>query len=240
MEIRRFFTSQNAISNGKITVTGDEFLHMTKVLRYKVGFQAIVCANDGVENHCTIEEIGKDFAILNIDERVVVDRKNVSITLYAGLLKNNKLDFVIQKAVELGVDRVVPFVSANSAETKFSRERGERIALEAAKQCGSAYLSKVEELETFKQVIDDFKQFDTVLFAYEGEKHNGIKTSNLTGHNIALIVGSEGGFRAEEADLAKDSGAIVVTLGRRILRAETASIVLAAVTLENLGELDYD
>ena len=240
MEIRHFFVSKNAISNGKITLTGDEFLHMTKVLRYKVGFQAIVCANDGVENHCTIEEIGKDYALLNIDKSVIVDRKNVSLTLYAGLLKNNKLDFVIQKAVELGVDKVVPFVSSNSAETKFSRERGERIALEAAKQCGSAYLSKVGELESFKQVLDDLKAFDTVLFAYEGEKQNNIKTSNLNGSNIALIVGSEGGFKPEEADEAKEKGAHIVTLGRRILRAETASIVLATLTLDKLGELDYD
>ena len=240
MEIRRFFTDKSAIENGKIVVKGDEFLHMTKVLRYKVGFKAIVCANDGVENLCTIQEIGKDYAVLKIDESVVADRKNVSLTLYAGLLKNNKLDFVIQKAVELGVDRVVPFVSANSAETKFSKERGERIALEAAKQCGSAYLSKVGELESFEQVLDEIKNYDKVLFAYEGEKKNNIKTSNLSGANIALIVGCEGGFKPEEMRLAKDKGAEVVTLGRRILRAETASIVLLALTLDKLGELDYD
>ena len=240
MEIRRFFVEKNAINGDSVTIMGDEFLHMTKVLRYKVGFKAIVCANDGVENHCTIREIGKDYAILSIDKSVVVDRKNVCITLYSGLLKNNKLDFVIQKAVELGVDRVVPFVSQNSAETKFAVERGERIALEAAKQCGSTYLSKVEPLEDFKQVLSEIKTYDQVLFAYEGEKRNSIKTSNLTGQNIALIVGSEGGFTAEETALAKDAGAIVVTLGRRILRAETASIVLAALTLEKLGELDYD
>ncbi|MBR4800714.1 MAG: 16S rRNA (uracil(1498)-N(3))-methyltransferase [Clostridia bacterium] len=240
MEIRRFFVDESAIRSDSITVTGDEFLHMTKVLRYKVGFKAIVCANDGVERYCTIEEICKDYAVLKVDESVVADKKNVSITLYAGLLKNNKLDFVIQKAVELGVDRVVPFVSANSAETKFSRERGERIALEAAKQCGSAYLSKVDDLESFEQVLGEIKNYDTVLFAYEGERLNNIKTSNLNGCNIALIVGSEGGFKPEEMTLAKDNGAKIITLGRRILRAETASVVLVALTLDKLGELDYD
>lgn len=240
MEIRRFFVDKSAVADGKIVVKGDEFLHMTKVLRYKVGFKAIVCANDGVENYCTIEEIGKDYAVLKIDESVVADRKTVSLTLYAGLLKNNKLDFVIQKAVELGVDRVVPFLSLNSSETKFSRERGERIALEAAKQCGSAYLSKVGELESFEQVVAEIKNYDKVLFAYEGERENNIKTSNLTGQNIALIVGCEGGFKPEEMQLAKEKGAEVVTLGRRILRAETASIVLLALTLDRLGELDYD
>lgn len=240
MEIRRFFVDMNAINGDIITMTGDEFLHMTKVLRYKVGYKAIVCANDGAENLCTITQICRDFAILHIDERTQVDRKNVSLTLYAGLLKNNKLDFVVQKAVELGVDKVVPFVSDNTVETKFLRERGEKIALEAAKQCGSVYLSKVGELETFEQVLNDIKGFDKVLFAYEGEKTISVKTSNLSGKNIALIVGSEGGFKQTEMMQAKDAGATVVTLGRRILRAETASIVLAAITLENLGELDYD
>ena len=240
MEIRRFFTNETALNADTITLTGDEFLHMTKVLRYKVGFKAIVCLNDGYERHCTITQIGKDFALLKVDESKKVDRQKVSLTLYAGLLKNNKLDFVIQKAVELGVDTVVPFVSANSAETKFSLERGERIALEAAKQCGSAYLSSVKDLVDFNDVLNDIKNYDTVLFAYEGEKQNSVKTSNPSGRNIALIVGCEGGFTPEEAAEAKSRGVEVVTLGRRILRAETASIVFAALTLEKLGELDYD
>ncbi|MBQ9275980.1 MAG: 16S rRNA (uracil(1498)-N(3))-methyltransferase [Clostridia bacterium] len=240
MEIRRFFVDKNMIQDGKVTLFGDEFLHITKVLRYKVGFKAVVCANDGVDNYCTVEEIGKDYAVLTVDESVVADRKNVSLTLYAGLLKNNKLDFVIQKAVELGVDRVVPFVSANSAETKFSQERGARIALEAAKQCGSSYLSIVEDLKTFDEVLQDVKGFDKVLFAYEGEKQNSLKTSNLTGSNLALIVGPEGGFKQDEVEKAKECGAEVITLGRRILRAETASIVLTTLTLNKLGELDYD
>jgi len=240
LEIRRFFVDSSAVFGDKITLSGDEFLHMTKVLRYKVGYKAIVCANDGVENYCTIASIGKDSATLRIDEAKRVDSKGVNLVLYAGLLKNNKLDFVIQKAVELGVDKVVPFVSANSAESKFSQERGERIALEAAKQCGSAYLSEIAPLHTFDDVLAEIRAFDKVLFAYEGEKQNSVKTSNLIGSNIALIVGSEGGFKPDEVDMAKYAGASVVTLGKRILRAETASIVLSALTLDKLGELDYD
>lgn len=240
MEIRRFFVDKSMVQDGKVTLRGDEFLHMTKVLRYKVGFKAVVCLGDGVDNYCTVEEIGKDYAVLSVDESVVADKKNARLTLYAGLLKNNKLDFVIQKAVELGVDRVVPFVSANSAESKFSKERGERIALEAAKQCGSSYLSIVDDLKTFDEVLQDIKGFDKVLLAYEGERHNSLKTSSLTASNVALIVGPEGGFKLGEVDMAKKCGADVITLGRRILRAETASIVLCALTLDKLGELDYD
>lgn len=240
MEIRRFFVNQSDICNGQVRLEGDEFAHFSRVLRYKVGYKAIVCANDGVERLCTVREIGKSSAILCVDEERVADVKRKRVTLFAGLLKNNKLDFAIQKAVELGVDEIVPFVSRNCAETKFSRERAEKIALEAAKQCGSAYLTRVCELATFDEVLNRFKEFDKVLFAYEAEMKNRIKDCDLSGENFALVIGAEGGFTKDETELAKDNGASVVTLGRRILRAETASIVSCALLLDVLGELDYE
>lgn len=240
MEIRRFFVSPSDISDGVITVSGDEFLHMTKVLRYKAGYRATVCANDGIEHACTVMEICKDFAKLRIDESRSRDTKNVNITLYAGLLKNSKLDFAIQKAVELGVDRVVPFTSANCAETKFSKDRANKIALEAAKQCGSVYLSEVGELVDIESVIEDIKSYDGVLFAYEFEKQNKIADNLPKGKRIALIVGPEGGFLQGEAERIINAGAKAVTLGKRILRAETASIILSALVLNGLGELSYE
>lgn len=240
MEIRRFFVERSDIASDKITLGGDEFLHMTKVLRYKVGYKAIVCANDGIERLCTIEKIERDFAILNIDEERVQDKKNCRVTLFAGLLKNNKLDFAIQKAVELGVDEVYPFVSQNSAETKFSCDRANKIALESAKQCGSAYLTKVGELTTLNEILDNLHGFDKVLFAYEDERKNRIKDSAIGAKNIALIVGPEGGFTPEETAYALQKGAQIVTLGKRILRAETASIIACTLLLDCLGELDYE
>lgn len=240
MEIRRFFVDKKDIVDGKITLTGDEFYHMTKVLRYKVGYKAVILANDGIERHSVVEEIGKDSAILAVENEVVADRKNATITLYAGLLKNNKLDFVVQKGVELGVDNIVPFISQNSAETKFNSERANKIALESAKQCGSVYLSKVGDLVDYDKVIDDFKCYDKVIFAYENEKTNRIVDAVKGAKKLAIVVGPEGGFTPEETEMAIENGATVVTLGRRILRAETASIVSATLALESLGELDYD
>lgn len=239
MEIRRFFVKPYEINKDVVTLSGDEFLHMTKVLRYKVGFRAVILANDGVERLCTVTEIGKDSAVLRVDEVNAADKKNVRLTLYAGNLKNNKLDLVIQKAVELGVDRVVPFTSANCSEGKFSKERGERIALEAAKQCGSVYLSEVGDLTNFDSVLDELDGYDMAAIAYENERQNAICRS-VNGKNIALIVGPEGGFTAEEIAKATARGAVPVTLGRRVLRAETASIVACALALNALGELDYD
>lgn len=240
MEIRRFFVDSSDICNGVVTLAGDEFSHMVKVLRYKVGFKAVVCANDGIERLCTVKEIGKDFATLIIEQETVQDVKNAHVTLFAGLLKNNKLDFVVQKSVELGVDEIIPFTSHNCAETKFAKDRAEKIALEAAKQCGSAYLSKVGSLENFEEVLARFKDFDTVLFTYENEKKNRIKDCRIDGKNVALVVGPEGGFTPDETKKAKECGATIVTLGRRILRAETASIVSCALLLDHLGELDYE
>ena len=240
MEIRRFFVDRKDIVDGKVTLTGDEFYHMTKVLRYKVGYKAVILANDGIERHSTVEEIAKDYAILTIDEEVVADRKNATVTLYAGLLKNNKLDFVVQKGVELGVDKIVPFVSQNSAETKFNTERANKIALESAKQCGSVYLSKVEDLTDYDTMLGDFASFDKVIFAYEDEKQTRIADAVEGGKNVAIIVGPEGGFTPLEVQKAKENGAEIVTLGRRILRAETASIVSLTLALDALHELDYE
>lgn len=240
MEIRRFFVTNSDISGNLVTLCGDEFLHMTKVLRYKVGYKAVILANDGVERLCTVSEISKDYATLTIDEEKVVDGKKSKLTLCAGLLKNNKLDFVVQKGVELGVDEIIPFTSANTAENKFNRERAEKIALESAKQCGSVYLSKIGELKTFDEVVKSFSDFDEVIFAYEYEKNVRLRDIGLHAGNILLVVGAEGGFTPEEVEKATANGAKIITLGKRILRAETASIVLSALTLDNLGELDYD
>lgn len=240
MEIRRFFVNHSDINGKTVTLTGDEFYHMTKVLRYKEGYKAVILANDGIERLATVDSIGKDSATLTIESETVVDKKHAKVTLYCGLLKNNKLDFVVQKGVELGVDVIVPFVSQNSAETKFNLDRARKIALESAKQCGSVYLSQVNDLVDFDEVVGTFKDFDRVVFAYENEKVHTVREAVAGAKNIALVVGPEGGFSGLECQKALENGASIVTLGRRILRAETASIVTLALALEHLGELDYD
>lgn len=240
MEIRRFFVDKKDICGNTVILTGDEFLHMTKVLRYKVGYSAVILANDGIERLCTVSEIAKDSATLIIVNEKVVDGKKSKLTLCAGLLKNNKLDFVVQKGVELGVDEIIPFVSANTAESKFNRERAEKIALESAKQCGSVYLSKIGNLLTFDEVVSTFANYDTVILAYEYEKTIKLRDIDMKEGNILLVVGAEGGFTPDEIEKAKANGGNIITLGKRILRAETASIVLSALALDMLGELDYD
>lgn len=242
MEPRRFFVRPEAVSaDGLITVSGTEAEHMTRVLRMKEGYKAVILTGDGCERLSTVVRVTRGEVLLREESVTRADRRSVSLTLFAGNLKNGNLDLVVRKAVELGVDRIVPFVSARTDEKKFNRERAERIALEAAKQCGALFLSEVEEQISFKEVLDRVKNYDKTWFCYENETRSPLaKIAREEGRSFALIVGSEGGFTDEEAAAAVAAGAKSVTLGRRILRAETADIVASAFALGALGELDHD
>lgn len=239
---RRFFVRPEAVSaDGLITVSGTEAEHMTRVLRMKEGYKAVILTGDGCERLSTVVRVTRGEVLLREESVTRADRRSVSLTLFAGNLKNGNLDLVVRKAVELGVDRIVPFVSARTDEKKFNRERAERIALEAAKQCGALFLSEVEEQISFKEVLDRVKNYDKTWFCYENETRSPLaKIAREEGRSFALIVGSEGGFTDEEAAAAVAAGAKSVTLGRRILRAETADIVASAFALGALGELDHD
>lgn len=242
MEPRRFFVRPEAVSaDGLITVSGTEAEHMIRVLRMKEGYKAVILTGDGCERLSTVVRVTRGEVLLREESVTRADRRSVSLTLFAGNLKNGNLDLVVRKVVELGVDRIVPFVSARTDEKKFNRERAERIALEAAKQCGALFLSEVEEQISFKEVLDRVKNYDKTWFCYENETRSPLaKIAREEGRSFALIVGSEGGFTDEEAAAAVAAGAKSVTLGRRILRAETADIVASAFALGALGELDHD
>ena len=240
MEIKRFFADVKDYDGARIAVCGEEFAHMTKVLRHKVGYKIIVNLDDGKDYYCTIEHIGKDVAVAKVDEIVEgCCNSKTSVTLFQALPKGDKLDLAVQKCVELGIDGVAPFTSRYTNETKFNRARLERIALEACKQCGRSTKAKIYELTDFAAMADKLKDFDLIIMPYE--KASGGKIGDVKGlaeaKNIALIIGSEGGFCQEEVDAIKALGGQVVSLGKRILRCETASIVALSLIEYELGEL---
>lgn len=241
MELRRFFVSPSDVApDGTVTVSGGEAEHMTRVLRMKKGFRAIVCTGDGSEIIAEITDVNAERVLLRRLEEKRVDRRDAHLTLFCGILKNKNLDFVVRHAVELGVDRIVPFYSSRTDETSFNAERANKIALEAAKQCGSVFLSEVCEPVSFEEMTTKFAEYDAVYFCYENERRRPLASVHPQGTRIALVVGSEGGFTEEEVKAATEKGAVTVTLGRRILRAETADIVACAFALGAMGELDYD
>lgn len=240
MEIKRFFVDAENYDGKNITVDGEEYVHMSKVLRHKVGYQIIVNLDDGKDYYCVIREMGKDYAKAEVQK--VVDNEckaSASVTLFQALPKGDKLDFITQKCVELGVERIVPFLSKYVNETKFNLPRANRIALEACKQCGRARKAQVEDLLDFDGLIASLDEYDTIIIPYEHAEVGKISEVKgmERGKKIALIIGSEGGFAQDEVDAIVSKGGQVVSLGKRILRCETAAIIASALIMYEMGDL---
>ena len=239
----RFFVSPDNVSECSLCITGDDARHIARSLRMAVGDSLTVADGSGTEYDCSLTKIRDDVCECAINSaRPSLSEPPYRLTLYMAYPKSDKLETVIQKSVELGCAHIVPFESsrcvkrpkADKAEERTARLC--RIAAEAAKQCGRAMLATVSQPITYREVLASLDSYSLSLFCYEDEDGASIKdvlksSSNIT--SIAVIVGSEGGFSPEEAALAKESGARSVTLGRRILRCETAPLyALAAISYE--------
>lgn len=243
MEIKRFFADKADHSDGHITVYGDEFVHLTKVLRHKVGYKVIVDIDDDNDYIGHITEIGKDYARVEVDEIVPNDcRTRAEVTLFQALPKGDKLDFIIQKCVELGAANITPFLSRFTNEDKINSKRLERIALEACKQCGRSLRPEIGGLLEFDEMVEKLKKYDTVILPYEHATVGSMADVKglEAGKKIALVIGSEGGFAPEEVEEIVKVGGQVLSLGKRILRCETAAVIGVGLVMYELGELKAD
>ena len=231
----RFFVTSSQIENGVVTILGDDARHISRALRMAAGEHITVCDMARTEYECEL------FAFLSdrVEARVLSTCESateppVHITLYQALPKGDKLDSVIQKAVECGVSRIVPFesercvVRAKPEAEAHKTERRMRIALEAAKQCGRGVLPEIVPTVSFARMLDAAAEADVVLFCYEGDGTVPIgsllRAQDLKkGSKLAIVIGSEGGFSLAEAQKATEKGFLMTGLGKRILRTETAS-----------------
>lgn len=240
----RFFTSPDNISldTGEAVIFGNDARHVARSLRMAVGDTVTVCDGLGNEYECRLTYIRDE----ECRSKIVSVNKTKSeppkpITLYMAYPKSDKLELVVQKSVELGVSKIVPFVSERcikrpkAEKEERQTERLSRIAEEAAKQCGRAKLPEVEAPISFPELLLRIKDGSCVLFCYEGEGAVSLRgvLSEANAESYSVIVGSEGGFTEEEARLAREAGAHVVNLGPRILRCETAPMFcLSAISYE--------
>lgn len=225
-----------------IELSQNESRHITRVLRMKKDEKIELCDCEG---NAFIA------VILSVDENVVVKVTDVidnnepqkKVVLFQSLSKGTKMDLVIQKSVELGVSMIVP-VETEFSVVKIKDEstkiiRWNRIAVEAVKQCKRSVVPEVCEPVKYADAIKMMKEFDLSVIAYEGDKQN--KYENCFVENIdtvGIMIGPEGGFSKKEIEYAENEGIKTITLGRRILRTETAAITLLAVTMFKLHELD--
>lgn len=227
--MRRFFGREN---KGLIYIEGEEFNHLKNVLRMNVGDELLVSLNDKFDYICSVSKMEKDRAVCNINgKRECEGNPKKNIVIFQAITKRPKFEFIVQKATEIGITRVVPFVSefviAKVTENKL--ERLKQIAMNACKQCERTIMPIIEEAVKVDDVISRFKDFDLVLFANE-RTNLGEKIKNLDKYqNIAIIVGSEGGFSQKEKEKFIDAGATSISLGKRIYRCETASVAMMSL-----------
>ncbi len=233
-----------------ITVTGEDAHHIGYALRSKVGDAITVCNTDenaatyGWDYHCHITAFDAQTVTLAVADAAKSDvESDVKIILYQAVPKNDKFDTIVQKAVELGVSTIVPVFTkrciskpdAKSQQKK--RERMQKIAVEAAKQCGRSILPQVKDFCSYKEALEDAKQYDCKIVCYEG---GGIRLNAAVSEadrSIALFVGSEGGFEPDEITLAESYGVQSCTLGKLILRCETAPIAAISVLRYLIGAI---
>ncbi|MGQ0540558.1 MAG: 16S rRNA (uracil(1498)-N(3))-methyltransferase [Blastocatellia bacterium] len=239
--MRRFFAQPDQFSESGVLLDTSETRHLRDVLRLKDGENVHVFDGEGREFECLIETIGKKQSSLRIINEVSpsASESMLDLTLAASLLKGDKFDTVVQKAVELGVIHLVPMITGRcDVKLKGDGKRVERwrkIALEATKQCGRARLMTVAGVTGFAEFINSDRSSKTVLFS---ERDGGKFDPGGVIEKITAVVGPEGGWDDSEIEKARDSGVEVVTLGGRMMRAETASIAIATILQHRFGDIN--
>jgi 16S rRNA (uracil1498-N3)-methyltransferase len=242
----RFYVPAPRIEKGMIRVEGNEVRHIRRVLRLKTKDEIIIFDGLGKEYEGMIVEETPSSVVIKI-QNVFSSKKDSSleVTLAQSLLKGEKMDYLIQKATELGVKEIIPFFSSRSVPLleklgKLKRHhRWERIAIEASKQCGRGVIPKIKPLQDYSEILQIASpdSFRLILWEREGIKLKEILERSKEKTKIFSIIGPEGGFSQEEVEEAKRGGFIPVTLGKRILRAETASLCLLSILQYERGDI---
>lgn len=239
----KFFVSPREIEGKKIILTGDDEKHIKTVLRAREGEEITVCDGEGMDYQCRILSLEKGVVTEILSSAPCDVEPETKITLYQGLPKADKMEWIIQKCVELGVERIVP-VSTERAIVKLDKkegkklERWQKIAEAAAKQSGRGIIPQMgKRVLSFGEAVVEATKLDGALIPYEKEEERGIRqfVRDFSGKSIGVFIGPEGGFSPEEVALAEEAGILPVTLGKRILRTETAGMTTVALLLYELG-----
>lgn len=247
--MQKFFVKTNQIENKKITIIGTDVNHIANVLRMKQGEKILIGDKETLKKYIVkIEEIKKEEIITSIEEILDIQvESNVKIDLYQGLPKADKMELIIQKTTEIGIENIIPIdmvrcvVKLEEKEAKKKIERWQKIAETAAKQSKRDKVPQIKNKVKLKQILEKIKEYDMFLVAYEEEtkcmlKQELKKIENKENYKIGILVGPEGGIDAKEIEILKESGAKIISLGKRILRTETAPITMVSNILYELED----
>ena len=243
----RFFVPKKNLRDNRWHIDGQELVHLRKVLRLAPGDPITVFDDSGWEHEAVIRALGAQQGELEILRSYQPERESpLQITLAVALTKGEKMDFIVEKATELGVQTIIPFVSSYSIprldESKIVKrgERWQKIALSAAKQCGRTHMPEISPMFEYRKLLDDAPPQTLKLIFWEKEHQRSlyqIREQRGDVEAVLIVIGPEGGFTAEEAKMAQRQGFEPVELGRRILRAETAAVTATALVQFLWGDL---
>lgn len=237
-----FFVSPENISEKSVIIIGSDVNHIKNVLRMKIGEKIIVNDGNGAGYCCSISEINSESIVAKIENgQIGSSELPVKLVLFQGLPKSDKMELIIQKAVELGASEIVPvemarcIVKLDEKKKKSKLARWQSVSESAAKQSGRMTIPKVHEVMKFSDALDKAKKYDMFFVPYEcsdsvtefKEKLSQIKD----GQTVGIFIGPEGGYEASEIEAAEEAGGKIVSLGKRILRTETAGIAALSICM---------
>ncbi len=246
--MHRFYVKKEQIADSIVTITGPDVNHIRNVLRMKTGDEIIICNGQGKDCYCIIDKVSERQVIASVQSAKDTGTElKTRITLFQGLPKQDKMELIIQKAVELGVHEVVPVMTKrvivkldDKKKEEKKLERWQAIAEGAAKQSGRGIIPTVKPVQTYAQALEYARTMDCNLIPYENAK--GVQytkeiINNLSEYRtIGVFIGPEGGFETPEVECASAQGIHPITLGRRILRTETAGIAVLSMLMLALEE----
>jgi 16S rRNA (uracil1498-N3)-methyltransferase len=249
--LRRFYIEEIKVNDKTCMIVGSEAKHITKVLRMTPGDRFILMDSKGSRFEAQIQSTSSRQVSVVLENPLPKQPPSpVKITLCQALPKSRAMDYLIQKTSELGVDRIIPFFSERTVP-RFDKEKAanrlrhwHKIAVNAAKQCGRSIPAAIESPISFIELISQWKDSDgqKVIF-WKAEGSSDLKSllkSSLSAKHFVGIVGPEGGFSKPEVQMAVEEGFVAVSLGDRILRAETAAMTMVALVQYELGDLNFN
>lgn len=241
--MHRFYVKKDQIQENQIKILGEDVNHICNVLRMKVGKEIVVCDEQGTDYYCTIHALEKEEVVAEIVSRKDTETELTGkIYLFQGIPKKDKMDWIVQKAVELGVYEIIPVAMkrcvAKIEDGKKERKKIERwqaIANAAAKQSGRGLIPQIQNVCRFPEALEKARELECVIIPYEQaecmEKSKKIIADACKTKSVGIFIGPEGGFDEEEIALALEKDFQTVTLGKRILRTETAGMTILSLLM---------
>lgn len=242
----RFFVKTEQIRENQINIIGEDVKHIKNVLRKQIGDQLEICNQEtGNTYKCEITEIKETEIINNIIEETSNIEDKIKVDIYQGLPKADKMELIIQKSIELGANAIIPVemkrcvVKLDAKTESKKNERWQKIAESAAKQSGRSTIPQIHRLAKIEDIIKQKDEYDAIIVCYENEKENYLKNELLKLKQkdevrIAIVIGPEGGLEEKDVEHLKQNGAVIVTLGDRILRTETVALNLLSIIMYEL------